>query len=221
MRKRWTPLTRWFDLVLESQCPLCQRSSRQILCPACQKQVKACRATDRQSWQGALPVFAWGAYGGALKRSIWVLKYDNQPKLARPLGQWLGQAWQASPFSTQQHLSVIPIPMHASKQQQRGFNQAELIARSFCQQTGLPLQPDGLIRVRTTESQFNLSPAARAQNLTNAFEVNQRWRDRHRAILLIDDIYTTGATVRAAAIALQQQQVAVYGVVAVAKSGGN
>jgi ComF family protein len=221
MGKGWGPCTGWLDLLLESRCPLCQRSSQQPLCQDCQKQVKACQLTDRQSWQGSLPVFAWGLYGGALKRSIGVLKYDNQPKLARPLGQWLGQAWLASPLSGHQNLIVIPIPMHTAKQRQRGFNQAELIARSFCQRTRLPLQPHSLIRVRSTEAQFNLSPAEREHNLANAFEVNRQWRDRPaKSVLLIDDIYTTGATARAAAIALQQQQVSVYGLVAVAKSGG-
>jgi predicted amidophosphoribosyltransferase len=109
--------------------------------------------------------------------------------------------------------------MHATKQKQRGFNQAELIARSFCQYTGLPLQSHGLIRLRQTEAQFGLSSAEREQNLINAFALNPRWRDRRPpTVLLIDDIYTTGATARAAAAALRQHQVIVDGLVAVAKS---
>lgn len=215
----WNPFTTWLDLLFQSQCPLCQRSSLSLLCQDCQKKLKACQCHDRQERQGELPVFAWGLYGGALRQSLRALKYDNQSKLARPLGQWLGQAWLASPHATGRSLTVVPIPMHATKQKQRGFNQAELIARSFCQYTGLPLQSHGLIRLRQTEAQFGLSSAEREQNLINAFALNPRWRDRRPpTVLLIDDIYTTGATARAAAAALRQHQVIVDGLVAVAKS---
>jgi ComF family protein len=212
--------TNWFDLLLKAQCPLCQRSTTQTVCQSCRKQIEDCRLASSGQWQGPLPVFAWGLYGGALKRSIAALKYQEQPHLARPLGLWLAQAWLASPFSTHQKLTVIPIPMHAAKQQQRGFNQAELIARSFCQYTGLPLQPEGLVRIRQTEAQFSLSPAEREQNLTDAFEINPRWQRRSTTgILLIDDIYTTGATARAAASVLQPMPV--HGLVAVARSGAS
>lgn len=167
-------------------------------------------------------MFAWGRYGGALKQAIAALKYNNHPQLARPLGHWLGQAWLSSPVSQAKSLTVIPIPMHPDKWQERGFNQAELIARSFCEQTGLPLQSQGLIRVRHTEAQFGLSAEARVKNLSGAFRVGAgvtgQLVAQPKTILLVDDIYTTGATANAAAQALHQHQVAVYGVVAIAKT---
>lgn len=217
-------LTGWLDLVLEGKCPLCDRSTGRTLCQDCQRQVKQCQlANCEQFWQAPLPVFAWGAYGGALKRSLTTLKYNNHPELARPLGHGLAQAWLSSSVSTRVHQSrslvVVPIPMHSAKQRERGFNQAELIARSFCERTGLPLQSQGLVRVRTTEAQFGLSPEARTQNLSGAFQVSAGLkRQPAGTILLIDDIYTTGATAQAAVQALQQCQISVYGVGAVAKA---
>lgn len=110
--------------------------------------------------------------------------------------------------------------MHADKQRQRGFNQAELLARSFCQVTGLPLLAQGLVRNRTTEAQFHLSRSDREQNLANAFQIGKDLLHRPPgcSVLLLDDIYTTGATARAAAQALHQRQISVYGMVAVAKA---
>jgi ComF family protein len=210
----------FLDLFLESQCSLCQRSADRVFCQDCQQRLQRCQISEpQQSWQGALPVFAWGIYGGTLKRSIAALKYDRQPQVARPLGQWLGQAWKIARLAPSQPLTVVPIPMHAAKQQQRGYNQADLIAQAFCQTTGLALRIQGLRRIRATEAQFGLSIADREKNLTAAFELGQDFcRQRPRgSVLLLDDIYTTGATVRSAAEVLRQHQISVCGVVAIAR----
>ncbi|WP_228060593.1 MULTISPECIES: ComF family protein [unclassified Coleofasciculus] len=172
-------------------------------------------------WHEELPVFVWGNYGGVLKRAIAALKYDNKPQLARPLGYWLGEAWQKSPVAKEsKKLTVVPIPIHPSKRQKRGFNQAELIAQSFCQFTGYSHQPFGLERIRETEAQFGLSVQERSQNLTGALEIGKSFRRNSPTspVLIVDDIYTTGATVRSAAQILRKQGIKVYGVVAIASS---
>jgi ComF family protein len=163
---------------------------------------------------------AWGRYEGALKRAIAALKYNNAPQLARPLGQALAQVWLASPMAAVKSVTVVPIPMHSEKQKQRGFNQAELLAAAFCDRTGLPLQRHGLVRIRATEAQFTLASAQREQNLAGAFQVNSSLLQQRsvQKVLLLDDIYTTGATVRSAVEALQHHQIPVLGVAAIAKT---
>ncbi|WP_228035684.1 ComF family protein [Oculatella sp. LEGE 06141] len=187
----------------------------------CQRQVQRCQLHHFQpSERGSLPLLAWGGYEGALKRSLAALKYNNSPQLARPLGHWLAQAWLESPLVAVKPITVVPIPMHEAKKRQRGFNQAELLAEAFCDVAKVPLQRHGLVRVRETEAQFRLSATERSQNLANAFEVNESLRDGRpqSAVLLLDDIYTTGATANAAVAALRRHRVAVCGMVAVAKS---
>jgi ComF family protein len=172
-------------------------------------------------WQGELPVFVWGAYSGILKQAIAALKYENQPQLARSLGHWLGQAWLKSPAATRtKKLTVVPIPLHPTKLKQRGFNQAELIARSFCEFTGYKHQALGLERVRVTQAQFGLSAQEREQNLTDAFAIAKSLSQAPSTspVLLVDDIYTTGATACSAAQTLRRQGIGVYGVVAIATS---
>ncbi|EAW46486.1 hypothetical protein N9414_00225 [Nodularia spumigena CCY9414] len=170
-------------------------------------------------WQQPIPVFGWGIYGGIVKRAIAVMKYENQPQIARPLGQWLGEAWLLSNVSQckQQPPLVIPIPLHPKKQKKRGYNQAGLIAQSFCQTTGLKLQLNGLKRVQETEAQFGLSVSERESNLAEAFAVGEELRRRRLQVpvLLVDDIYTTGATARSAVKILNQDGIAVLGLVAV------
>ncbi len=162
----------------------------------------------------ALPIFSWGSYGGALKRAIAALKYNNQPQLARPLGQWLAQAWRSSLVS-RPPLTVVPIPLHQDRYKLRGYNQAALLAHSFCALAGLSLQCYGLERSQNTQAQFGLSIAQREQNLFQAFNLGQDFLRKPPVypVLLLDDIYTTGATTRSAANVLQHAGIEVYGIV--------
>lgn len=204
---------------LESPCPLCQRSSATEICLTCQQRITACRVTPNWNTVENLPLFAWGLYGGALKQAIAALKYDNQPHLAQPLGLWMGNAWnRAHPLLTP--AIVVPIPMHISKQRERGFNQAALLARSFCQATHLPLKIHGLERLRATEAQFKLSNTERQQNLQDAFCLGRAWSNQQpsQPILLLDDIYTTGATAQAAASIFRASGFQVKGIVVLAKA---
>ena len=225
----WTNLTQsLLNLFLKTPCALCQRLSAACLCDDCQRQLQRCQLQPTEQWiPGQLPLLSWGAYSGELKQALAQLKYNNQPQLAQPLGYRLGQAWLASPLAkrlkTQKSpLSrpvAIPIPLHASRKRQRGYNQAELLAQSFCQVTRLPLQRQGLTRIRATEAQFGLSAAARQQNLSCAFRPSQKLLQQAPArAILLDDIYTTGATARSAAQTLHHFNIEVYSIVTVAKT---
>ncbi len=208
------------NILLESECPLCGRSASQKLCLGCQRQVLACQIDPAvSSWGLPLNVFAWGHYEGALKRAIAALKYDQQPQIAHLLGQWAGKTWLKLPQAQMRSLTVVPIPMHRDKQRQRGYNQAELLAAGFCQITQLPLYRDGLLRVKATQAQFSLSPTERAHNMADAFQVNPLWAAKPPSggVLLLDDVYTTGATVAAATTQLRRHRIRVYGAVAIAQ----
>lgn len=208
------------NLFLQSHCPLCQRPTPQEFCQDCTRQLQRYKFSNHYLGQG-LPVFAWGHYGGTLKRAIAALKYDNQPQIAKPLGQWLAQAWLNS--QPEKKLVVVPIPLHADKLKKRGYNQAELLAASFCDFTGLVLQSQGLKRIKATDAQFGLSVSEREQNLAAAFALGTKFYRQCPSyrVLLFDDIYTTGATVRSAVQTLQKQGITVYGVVAIATPSRN
>ncbi|MEC4985296.1 MAG: ComF family protein [Oscillatoria sp. PMC 1068.18] len=205
----------FLSLFLQDSCPLCDRQTSSILCHYCEQQLQRCQFPARsQCRTGEIPLFVWGKYGGSLKKAIAAFKYKNRPQLGETLGFLLGEAWLNSSFAAKKpKMTVVPIPLHPEKLRQRGFNQAELIARSFCQYTGYPLQPQVLSRVRDTEAMFGLNPTAREENVKNAFTVG---KIPGLPVLLLDDIYTTGATVRAATSALQASRITVAGVAAIA-----
>lgn len=207
---------RALNLFLKPNCPLCDRAATQILCKYCQRQIEDCKlARPDRYWQGDLPLFAWGKYEGSVKRSIGKLKYDGHRSIADLYGELLADSWQKFSPSVPTKLIVVPIPLHPEKLVSRGFNQAELIARRFCQVTGAKLDLS-LQRTRSTVAQFGLSKSARQENVAGAFELVKSSLQTGATVLLIDDIYTTGATVRAAASVLRSSQVNVCGVAAIA-----
>lgn len=216
-------LRQLLSVFLESSCPLCDRTSTDTICAHCQRKIKSYRLDKPDyRWRGDLPVFAWGKYDGQLKQAIAVLKYNHQPEVGMILGQWLGRAWldsKLNKLNKPTKITVIPIPLNPEKLKARGFNQALLIGKGFCQETGFWLQPQALTRVRNTKAMFDLNFEARARNLKNAFRVGKKLP--RSPVLLLDDIYTSGTTVKEAAKVLRQQKVEVLGVVVVARAGSN
>jgi ComF family protein len=214
----WQPFrAQALNLFLKPNCPLCDRAATDTFCKYCHRQMQECQLLDAaRYWQGDLPLFAWGKYEGAVKRSIGKLKYDGHRSIGNLYGEWLAASWQKSlPLANVTNLIAMPIPLHPDKLTSRGFNQAELIARSFSRVTGAKLDLS-LQRSRATVAQFGLSKSARQENVADAFALDRSSIKPSDLVLLIDDIYTTGATVRAAALALRAVDLYVYGVAVVA-----
>ncbi len=224
MATHQTWLRSLLSLVLKPTCPLCQRSAAADCCDACWQQVQECQLTlEQQPWAGEMPLFAAGRYDGALRRAIAALKYHNHPELAQPLGFWLADRWHASKkqrVGIPRSPVVVPIPLHADKLSIRGFNQAELLAQAFCQRTGLRMMPQTLVRNQMTAAQFGLSTAEREHNVASAFAIAPGFSRQvgDRPVLLLDDIYTTGATARATCQVLRHAGVSVLGMVAIARA---
>lgn len=204
------------SVFLQSRCAFCQRTTPATLCEYCQQKLLSHQLPKgNRLLNDNLPVFAWGKYEGQLKRAIALMKYDNKPELGRVLGELLGQAWLDSDLIKPRKITVVPIPLHHKKLKSRGFNQAQIIARGFCQMTGYSLNSQALIRVRETKAMFDLDREQRVKNLQGAFKVGNKL-PKH-PVLLIDDIYTMGTTVKESVKVLSE--VEVIGVAVVAKTG--
>lgn len=213
-------LERILSLFLQVNCSLCQRPAEDIICNYCEKKLRSCQLDNPQKlWQNDLPVFVWGSYDSYLKRAIANCKYDLNSEVGELLGEWLGEAWLKADLPTRYpKLTVIPIPLHPKKLKTRGFNQSELIARNFCQVTSYQYLPHLLARVKNTEAMFSLTPEARIANLERAFSLGKDYLKfkRNSQILIIDDIYTTGTTVKSAIQVLAQLDIKVLGVAVIA-----
>ncbi len=134
-----------------------------------------------------------------IQRAVHALKYEGLRAVAIPLGDLLAACWRQRPAGAS---VIVPVPLHAKRLRERGYNQAELLARALGARLDLPVRPDVLIRQRDTRSQVGLSAEERWANVNDAFYCPERLPDD--AVLLIDDVYTTGATLQACAQALLQ-----------------
>ena len=125
-------------------------------------------------------------------------KYEGLFALARPLGALMACRWPdwAYPIDI-----IVPIPLHPRRQRGRGFNQAALLAQQLGSHQAIEVNEQILRRVRYTMPQIGLSPTRRKENVWQAFAAEPGSLDGMR-ILLIDDVYTTGATMTSAANAL-------------------
>lgn len=171
-----SPFLSRFPLDKEGRCALCRRGVR-----------------------GFDAAYSFGFYEDELRKLIHLFKYARIQTLSAPLGRLLAQA-----LPREQTFDVIvPMPLHWRKRWQRGFNQAELLAREIGRRTHTPVR-SALRRVRSTVSQAGLTSAKRRANVSGAFRAKRRAPLDGQSVLLIDDVMTTGATAASCARALKR-----------------
>ena len=143
-------------------------------------------------------VYAFGSYEGPLRKLIHLFKYGKVESLAGPLSRLLIRAMpENGRFDV-----MIAMPMHWRKRWERGFNQAELLAAPVAKRFGIKLS-NNLRRKRYTKPQAGLSELQRRENLKGSFSIKRPHQISGKRVLLIDDVFTTGETLRSAAAALK------------------
>ncbi len=217
-------LKKSLDLLYPRQCPLCRellKKEERILCGNCRKKVQLIREpfclkcgkplrNPRQEYcldcqkhrhwyeegRAAFP------YTGEIRESILRMKLHNQRTYADFFGEAMSRKYLACQKKWQIDVAA-PIPLHPKKRRYRGFNQAELLLNRIEEQTGLPVVKDLLKKTEETAEQKELDRKSRQKNLKKAFKIGP-YDVQLKRILLVDDIYTTGSTMDAAASVLKE-----------------
>ena len=139
-------------------------------------------------------------YDDITKRLIYNFKYLNHPEIA----EGLSEIMPGPVFRDYLRADMLTyVPLHRRRLYKRGFNQTEAFAKAVAGKTGVPLH-NLLTRKRDTKPQSSLHYHSRLENLTNAFEINKKTDIRNKSVIIIDDIYTTGATMEACAETLKK-----------------
>jgi ComF family protein len=136
---------------------------------------------------------ALGYYEGLLQEAIHQWKYQGKMGLTSLFGEWMGEGLRRYWEPTSLDL-FIPVPLHRQRLRDRGFNQALLLVRELSRRTGIPYQKNILQKTRPTLPQVSLSGSEREKGVRGAFRVADKTFVEGRSILLVDDVYTTGAT---------------------------
>ena len=191
--------------------PVCYHCGRPVTAPEAEYCYDCgCRLRKMESpyWKKTEP-FSWFVQGkalyvyqGAARKMMYRFKYANRREYASFLagraveeyGDWIRHTGVQA---------VVPVPVFRGRQKKRGYNQAGLLAKQIAELSGLAYEPEALIRIRNTRPQKELGDKERKNNLKSAFQAGD-FVVKYRCILLVDDIYTTGATVEAAAQELRK-----------------
>ena len=128
---------------------------------------------------------------------VWMLKFQHRMAAARVMADLM--LARAQPLKFTCDSALVPVPLHWWRHWQRGFNQAELIARHLARQTGLPMLNWRVRRVRATVSQVGMDRQTRQRNLARAFAARHQTRHWPAHLILVDDVMTTGATLNSLA----------------------
>jgi ComF family protein len=217
-------------LVFPQACAVCGASVEEracgVACAACWQKTRIFSAEDFICWKCGVPASAavaeekrrevrcrrcdaehftaaraCGAYEGALRASVLALK--REPHVASHLAQTLFETQQREPLSNATR--IVPVPLHPERLCERGFNQAALLAQALARLSGLPFDEWSLVRTtHTAKHRAGMDARSRRESVEKAFAVCRPRLIATERILLVDDVYTTGATVSACAGALKE-----------------
>ncbi len=193
------------DFLYPPRCPGCgcYCDHQGDWCRACLEKAAHCHALPirGRAWQYLLGVQAAGRYRGGTKKLIQQLKYQKKLAAVAYIQTFLNASIDPKAFSFVDY--VIPVPLYPGKERARGFNQTEKIFAPWAKQQGF-LWLDALSRIKETLPQYELDLQARQRNMKNAFVLKSGADVKGKRVLLVDDIFTTGATMEACASVLKK-----------------
>ncbi len=193
----------------ENVCKDCIKKQKRIVPPYCMKCGKTieeeeeeycgdCRVV-KKSFQQGFPVFF---YTEGIKNALYDFKYKNQRSYAAFFADCIVEQY-GTRIRELDIDGFVPVPLHSHKKRTRGYNQAEVLAKALGERLQTPVYPHYLVRQVDTSPQKELNDKTRMKNLKNAFKIGQN-KIKLKKVLLVDDIYTSGATIEACTKVLLQ-----------------
>ncbi|MFQ3549754.1 MAG: ComF family protein [Armatimonadota bacterium] len=205
----------FLDLIYPPHCLVCGKIGCDYFCEICKEKIHLiepptctrCGSPIEEYCRMCVPnqfefntAYCCAAYEGVMRDAIHIMKYNFQKVMCKPLGEIFADYAEDKSFDCD---IIIPIPIHKKRYVERGFNQAELLARYVSRRIGIELETKILIKHKNTLHQTNLSKEEREANVKDCFSIKSNINLSGKHILLVDDVFTTGNTLNSASITLK------------------
>jgi len=194
------------DLLYPVRCGGCSDAGKGVWCESCNDAVQQLypplqtrQLALHAPWEAiAIDVTSAARYAEPLRDGIHAFKYDGTPALAGPLAQLMVEAWVNGGLQAD---LLVAVPLHPRRKRERGYNQSDLLAQRIGAQAGVMVDTKVIRRVRYTDQQALLAHDERRNNVHGAFKAEPA-RSNGKHIMLVDDVFTTGATLSECAATL-------------------
>ena len=236
-------MTSLFSLLYPRVCPMCgayieEEADAQRICEACLQTLPRTEQASLAQNATEMALLSEGKYMSATKRAmhleraaaflffekehpiqlaVHAMKYADRPEIGHFLGKQAAMEMQYAGFFEDIDV-IVPMPLHPRRLRERGYNQSEYIARGISEITGIPVDTTHVKRIKNTPKQALQSGEGRKTNVVDAFAVNHPEQMYHKHILLVDDLITTGETVKACLHAMRAFRGAQFSVFALCKA---
>jgi len=211
-------LERIKSILFPTVCGICGRIDKQPLCSICSKKIEGLSCIKVQNVHNKN--FSKQAYlfkyGGIIREKLINYKFNEQSYLHETFANIIIKNEKICRFIKNYDI-IIPVPIHRKRYKQRGYNQTELIARKIAENLDITVVTDVLVKEKNNKPQSDLTKTEREQNIKNVYRVQNSQKIKNKTILIIDDIYTTGNTVKECSRMLQQAGASQIAVLTIAK----
>lgn len=227
-------MNKLYNTIIPIKCSLCGNEYGKVVCTNCTNELRIihdtkCIICDKHSIFGSTHiscmtktspdfVFSIYKYGGLIRECIRNAKYNRKEFMALKYITRHGvEECINNGFEINKDAVLIPVPLNRYAYKDRGFNQAEIVAKQISTICSIKMLTDILIRTKNTKKQFAKNRSARFENVSNAFKIRNIEKIKNKKIILVDDITTSGATFIEATKQLKSNNILVVGCIALAK----
>lgn len=189
------------DFIFPPKCLVCGANSKNLFCRICLDNISFIENMNDKIYSAVI-------YEGSVKKALNLFKFKKKINLASSLAEIMIKCAQKNKIIEKNNIEcIIPVPIHKNKLKKREYNQAEILAQHIADFYKIKLNPNLLLKIKDTLEQNKLEKKERLYNLKSSFGVNEKESINADNILLIDDVYTTGATIKECIKALKRGRI--------------
>lgn len=212
-------LEKILEYIFLPSCGICSKLGEGYLCKNCGKEIRRYLINLEKSDKNEnirIKKFFVLKYDGIVRKNIIKYKFNDKPYLYKMFSKIILEDKKACEFIKSYDI-IIPVPVHKARKSKRGYNQSELIAKEISKELKIKTYSDVLIKINNNKVQSTLNKNERKENVKNAYKIINEQKINNKNIIIFDDIYTTGSTIKECIKTLKKSNVNKIGVLILAK----